>query len=739
MTGSTQLKQLPQNLRRNILLGGCGYLLLYAAWLAWGRQDPPERFWIGSLAILFTSLLALGGALWVRANTATGTLRLAWSWLAAGLGVWALGDVLRPVSLLGESGGSARFAFIDGIVLAGYLPFWIGLTCYPRKARQHFGRLPILFDTTIVTTAALTWVWIAVLQPLTVSFLPASGRNLAALYHPSADLITILLIASLFLLSDAARLPVPLGWAGLGLAAFTLSDLALSSQLASGHAAVGVPTDLGWACGDLLLLLAAISELSAKPEPVPKTVTLRLLLRSVQRLLPLVATLALGGYTLFLWQFYGQLNQPGLWVTLILALGLVARQGFLAGESELQKYASLVNSVAEPAFVCDQRGRLRLVNPALLTAAGYASQQDLLGQPLQQIIHPSTDAAQIITQALIQGWSGEIHLRRRGGGLIPISLALRPLRSERDGRLALAGTAHDLSEQKRQQAALQAAYEQIAADRAELENLNIRLEQRVAEKTADLMRALQQLEQQNLALQQLDQLKSDFVSLVSHELRAPLTNISGGIELLLSPSNKIGAHPRRNLELVQAEINRLSRFVESILDLSALDAGHMPLYPAPLSLKGIIQNLSKSGLAGSQHLRWQIPEDLPPVLADEQALSSILFHLLDNAGKYAPNEEISVSACLADGRLKVEVADAGPGIPEEALPLIFDRFYRQDSADARAVYGHGLGLYIVSRLLRAMDGEIQAANQPQGGACFTFWLPSVEQKGSEDETQSASD
>jgi len=725
MAGSAQLKQLPQNLRYSILAGGFGYLFLYAAWLMWGRQDPSERLWIGSLAILFTSLLAAGTALWVREKTEAGPLRLAWTWLAGGLGLWALADILRPFSLQGNTGGTAGFTLMDGSALAGYLLLWIGLALYPRKARQHFGRLPLLFDTTIVTTAALTWIWIAVLQPL-MTALPISGKSLPALLYPSADLVSLFLITTLLLLSDAARLPAPLGWAGIGLAAFTLSDLALASQMTSGYSATGVLADLGWVFGDLLLLLAALSELYTPPEPAPKTITLRLLLRSVQRLLPLVFTLALGGYTLFLWQFYGQLNQPGLWVTLVLALGLVARQGFLAGESELQKYASLVNSIAEPAFVCDQRGRLRLVNPALLASAGYASQQDLLGQPLQQIIHPAAGAARIITQALIQGWSGEVHLRRRGGGMIPISLALRPLRSERDGRLALAGTAHDLSEQKQQQTALQAAYEQIAADRTELENLNTRLEQRVAEKTADLLRAMEQLEQQNLALQQLDQLKSDFVSLVSHELRAPLTNISGGIELLLSPSNNIGAHPRRNLELVRAEINRLSRFVESILDLSALEAGHMPLYLAPLSLQSVIQNLRKSGLDDNPHLRWQMPEDLPPVLADEQALSSVLFHLLDNACKYAPNGEISIFARLADRRLRIDIADRGPGIPEEALPFIFDRFYRQDTADARAVYGHGLGLYIVSHLLSAMGGEIRAANQPEGGACFTFWLPLVE-------------
>ncbi|MCC6146064.1 MAG: PAS domain S-box protein [Anaerolineaceae bacterium] len=739
MTGSTVPQELPSNLRRKFLIAGVGYLLLYASWLVWGRQEPFERLWVGNLALIFTSLVAGTAAFRAQSKLEPGRLRAAWRWLTAGLGFWAAGDILNLIPLFANFGKVFRFSFADFVILGGYLSFWVGLTVYPRRPRPHFGRLPILFDTTIVTASVLTLVWIAAFQPL-VPLLPSlPNGELIPLVYPVVDLVSLLLLTALFLLSDSTRLPIPLGWAGLGLAAFAFSDLALVSQLLNGSYTAGSPIDLGWACGDLLLVFASISQLVAQNSTRPGRASLLLSFRSMQRLLPLLTVLALGGYTLFLWQFYGQFNQPGLWVTLVLALGLVARQGMLAGESELQKYASLVNSIAEPAFVCDAHGRLRLVNPALLAAAGYSNAQDLLGQPVQQILHPAAGVAQILAEALLQGWSGEIHLRRRGGSLIPISLALRPLQSERDSRLTLAGTAHDLSKQKRQQASLQAAYEQIALDRAELETLNTRLEHRVAEKTADLVLALQQLEEQNLALQQLDRLKSDFVSLVSHELRAPLTNISGGIELLLSASQSVGDRPRHNLELVQAEIQRLSHFVESILDLSALDAGHLPLYPAPVSLQGVVQNLKKGGGADSQRFRWEIPEDLPPIMADEQALSSILFHLLDNACKYAPEGEILISARPASGRLQIDVADCGPGIPEEALPLIFERFYRQDSADARAVYGHGLGLYIVSRLLSAMQGEIQAANRAVGGACFSFWLPCADNKGREDEPQSASD
>ncbi len=169
-------------------------------------------------------------------------------------------------------------------------------------------------------------------------------------------------------------------------------------------------------------------------------------------------------------------------------------------------------------------------------------------------------------------------------GAFRYSFPRRILPIERE-RLALAGTAHDLSQQKAQQAALQAALEQIESDRAQLERLNADLERLVAEKTADLSAAYARLEAQNRALRELDRLKSDFVSLVSHELRAPLTNIKGGLELVLSKAVRLPSTTREHLVLVQAEIERLSRFVETILDLSALEAGRLPLYPGAVRLR----------------------------------------------------------------------------------------------------------------------------------------------------------
>jgi signal transduction histidine kinase len=111
------------------------------------------------------------------------------------------------------------------------------------------------------------------------------------------------------------------------------------------------------------------------------------------------------------------------------------------------------------------------------------------------------------------------------------------------------------------------------------------------------------------------------------------------------------------------------------------------------------------------------------VLADEQALSSILFHLIDNALKYAPQGEVRVIAQVQANHLLLQVLDEGPGLSEEALPLLFQPFYRAAASDAQETYGHGLGLYIVRRLAEAMGGQAWAENRPQGGACFSCTLP----------------
>jgi PAS domain S-box-containing protein len=737
--------------RRNLVLLSIGYLAIYLAWLLWGRDDAWERFLVGNLALVFTATLAALSALQVRNSALTARSVVpgrrpagvpaneqsrAWTLLAAGMGLWALGDLARLFYGWLVPGPFRFFIPIDWIHLAGCIPFTAGMVLHPRRTRQSFSPLGMLVDMTLTSTAAVMLIWLVIAEPL-FKVLPSSPLHRLALLYPFGDLFLLVVLLNLYVISDAAYTPASFGWITLALVSYTFADVSYAFSLQANGYLSGGPVDFSWAFGDLVLAMAGLVQMERIEQAAGQTQPLRLPLRVLgrfQALLPIVLAIVTGWMVLLRWQLDGHVAPAVLWVTAGVATALIARQGMLAGELEMEKYASLVSSVAEPAFVCDRRGNLRMVNPALLSATGYASDHDLLGNPLQQLLHPSSEVSALINQGLQRGWSGELYLRRRDGAHIPISLALRPLLGNTDRRLALAGTAHDLSEQKRQQADLQAAYEQIAHDRAELERLNLGLESNVAEKTADLTRALQQLAQQNQALQQLDQLKNEFVALVSHELRAPLTNINSGIELLLIGPYSISLPVAENLELVQAEIRRLTRFVESILDLSALDAGKLPLYPAPVLLQTVVETLRQQ-LAhnpSAARIEWRMPADLPPFLADEQALMSIFFHLLDNAFKYAPEGCVTVSAGQAGGQGWICVEDEGPGIPEDQLPMIFERFFRANAADAQVVYGHGLGLYIVRRLVEAMGGQVSAANRDSdsggaSGARFSIRLPLLAQ------------
>lgn len=690
-------------------LAGLGlFLLLYILWLGRGGEVSLPRPWVGSLSTTFSALLA-AWCCW-QVGQRTETLPRLWNGMAFGQLFWALFSLLHLLT----PAHSALSGLSFGLALAGSLAWLAGLLAeHPWQVARPI-RLINILDMAIGMIALTVLLG----QTLLPNTLP-----LAPLRFALADLLPCLLFLGFFLL-QRQRSAWPFLAAGLG---FLLASLS-SSRLALGSYQAGGPGDLGWMLRDLLISSAALIAQQRSP-----LLRLEIILTRLQRLLPMIATLLLSWYAVFSWQMHLATASFDLLLSFGLLLVLIARQGVALGEVEMAQYAGLVNSIADPIFVCDDRGRIRLANRALLQVTG-CSETSILGQPVQTLFAAGPGGVlneTVLRRALYgNGWDGELALRHANGTLLPVWLSLRPISDAprpgtlRRERLALAGSAHDLSDPKSQQAALEMAYEQLEQAHAELERLNAGLEEKVSEKTLSLSAAYQQLEAQNRTLQQLDALKSDFISLVSHELRAPLTNIAGGIELVLHQARRLPQPTTETLTLVQAEIERLTRFVETILDLSALDAGRMPLYPAPLALSDLLPQWQRQirHLPDRQRVQWQIPTNLPLVLADDQALSSILFHLLDNAFKYAPEGNITVRAAEQGDWIILAVQDEGAGIAPDSMELLFQQFYRRNR-DNQTVYGHGLGLYIVRRLLEAMNGRIEAANAPQGGAVFTCWLP----------------
>jgi len=719
------------------LFADAAYLGVYA--LALRLFGQAETLWslASRAAILAPGLAAALAALAVWRSEAPkvawepdGRLRQAWLFIGLGGLLWTAAQALAVVYEFSLGRPAALPSVVEPVRLAGHVSMGLGLLSYPLGLAEHLGRLRLRLDIVVTSGAGAALGWLVVIRPVLDPSVAPVQVFWATLY-PALDLVLLLILVNVYLASRVALVHRALAILSASLALFLLTDLAMAYLALQGEYRPSGAIGLGWLAAFVLLGLTAVVQGAHLVQGhEPESERWQRLRTNLQALLPVAATLALAWYALLDLRTPGQADRISIWVAVLLALVLVARQGVTAGELELRQYAWLVNSAADPAFICDGDGRLRLVNPALLAATGYEPEA-LRRKPATMLFANGAlplAPGQELESVHATGWSGEIDWRRRDGSEFTVHLALRPVVADLRGRAVLVGTAHDLTVLKRQEASLRSAYDDAAAARRDLEDLNSQLEAKVDEETRNLSEAYTRLATQHEALLTLDKLKSEFVSLVSHELRAPLTNVSGGIELVLSSQNNLPDRTRRTLKLVQSEIQRLTTFVETILDLSALEAGRLRLDSVPVDVRQVGAAVAQllEGRPDGDRLRLKLPEALPLAQGDERALTSVLFHLVDNALKYAPEGEVNVEAHRADGRLEVWVRDHGPGMPANMLEAVFDKFERVNDADNRTVYGHGLGLYIARRLLIAQGGDIIAANAPGGGACFTFWLPIFE-------------
>jgi len=268
---------------------------------------------------------------------------------------------------------------------------------------------------------------------------------------------------------------------------------------------------------------------------------------------------------------------------------------------------------------------------------------------------------------------------------------------------------------------------------AELEQLNDELEQKVAARTAELETRNIELAQANRELQQLDEMKSDFVALVSHELRGPLTTLNGGLELALAKKDELSPESRNILELIAAESQRLTRFVREILDVSRLEAGSLKLSPGPVAVMPMLRRAVDLFCdCDDRTIRWDVPAELPPVWGDEIYLEKIVSNLLENAVKYSPkNAPVELGVQTNHEQVRITIRDHGPGIPPELQDRIFERFHRLEHGDRLTTQGWGLGLYFARMFAEAQGGRIELQSpihdDPQApGTAFIVSLPITE-------------
>jgi len=231
------------------------------------------------------------------------------------------------------------------------------------------------------------------------------------------------------------------------------------------------------------------------------------------------------------------------------------------------------------------------------------------------------------------------------------------------------------------------------------------------------------------ALGELERLKAEFIATASHGLRTPLACAKGYLSAL--GNGRQGALDEaslRSIRRVEAEVDRVSRFVDQLLDLGRLRAGRLLLSMREVPAAALFTSIGRSfdALADEKRIdyRIEVKDGLPPrITADPDRLGEALINLLGNAFKYTPEGgKVSLSIAPIDGRARVEVADSGPGIPEEEVPLIFQRYFRGEGV---AVEGSGLGLAISKEIVERHGGKIWAESGAGAGARFIFEVPFV--------------
>jgi len=247
--------------------------------------------------------------------------------------------------------------------------------------------------------------------------------------------------------------------------------------------------------------------------------------------------------------------------------------------------------------------------------------------------------------------------------------------------------------------------------------------------------------------ERVEKTRRDFIANVSHELRTPLTSIQGYAETLLDSAPENTAPTREFLEIIRKNSSRMSRLTEDLLTLARVESGETrfdsePVPPAELlhdaeeSFREIarthgidlqIQNspahhLQSSNFPGPNPL----PENLPSVLADREAIHQVFSNLIDNALKYgASGGRIVLGARAVPHAVEFFVQDFGGGIASEHLPRLFERFYRVDKARSRESGGTGLGLAIAKHIMLAHGGSIRAESDLAHGSTFLFTLPTA--------------
>jgi len=346
--------------------------------------------------------------------------------------------------------------------------------------------------------------------------------------------------------------------------------------------------------------------------------------------------------------------------------------------TEKSKIKTIMNSMGDGVLVCDQDGSIVLTNPAA-NHMFQVSEDDLLGKLLTEAHLPPELASAIdkslkttesaftsISQELSLGAAEEVHLRAHTA----------PVRNDVGEIMGAVTVFQDIS-----------------------------------------------------YLRELDKMKTEFIAMVTHELRAPIAAVEQQLTVILNKmAGEVTEKQEQLLSRAKERTKGLLDLIKDLLDLSKIEAGKMVQYKEPLSLPEVIQRVVDLMRAEAEHkkidLQFSAPSETPVIHADRNSMEEIFTNLISNAIKYTP-EQGKVWIVLGEekGFVKASVSDTGIGIEEKDLSRIFDKFYRVKTAETRQIVGTGLGLSIVKSIVAAHLGSISVESNVGAGSTFTVLLP----------------
>jgi PAS domain S-box-containing protein len=330
------------------------------------------------------------------------------------------------------------------------------------------------------------------------------------------------------------------------------------------------------------------------------------------------------------------------------------------------RYRNLFEAAADAILVIDANGSITDVNPAAVELFGYTS-DELQATRVESLALRRQDwGDQEWQHWLASGGHVEIDMRRRDNSIVPVEAWVREIRLPTG--VAYLANIRDISERRR-----------------------------------------------------LDRMQQEFVAMVTHELKGPLTSLKGFAQLM----QRRGAYNERGVEVILAQAGHLERLISDLLDTARLDAGRLDLRRASSDLVALVLAAAEQAQASTQQHLIQVDSAYERLVGnwDADRITQVLLNLLSNAIKYSPDGGgIIVRVDDLGDTARVSVTDRGAGIPAESLPRLFSRFYRVESNHG-SVQGMGLGLYISRSLIEAHGGQIWCESILGQGSTFTVTLP----------------